>query len=132
MRVEKNYKVAGRKFEIFFEKDEYVFCVKRLSGSRNITLDTLYTIAKDNLILTFPDYHLDGYQVRNIVYEYLKNNVPGYSIPGSTSKFTYDIDKSVIKVIYEQITRKYIKRRSSKYHFKIDTNNLTVLEFKKM
>lgn len=46
MTVEKDYKVAGRKFEIFFEKDNNVFCGKKLSASKEIKVDTLYTISR--------------------------------------------------------------------------------------
>lgn len=132
MMVEKDYKVAGRKFEIFFEKDNYVFCGKRLSGSRDIKVDTLYTIAKDSLILTFPDYNLEGYQLKNIVYVYLKENITSYSILEGKNKFKFNIDKSLIRIVYEQITHKYIRRKSTKYYFTIDTKNLKIVDFKKL
>lgn len=132
MKGEKDYKVAGRKFEIFFEKDNNVFCGKRLSGSKDIKVDTLFTISKDSLIMTFPDYHLEGYQVKNIVYAYLKDNIPGYGILAGKNKFKYNIDKYLIKIVYEQITHKYIKRKSEKYYFMLDSKNLNIVDFKKL
>lgn len=132
MTVEKDYKVAGRKFEIFFEKDNNVFCGKKLSASKEIKVDTLYTISKDSLMMTFPDYHLEGYQVKNIVYAYLKDNIPGYGILDGKNKFKYKIDKSLIKIVYEQITHKYIKRKSTKYYFILDSKNLNIVDFKKL
>lgn len=130
MAVEKYYKVAGRKFEIFFEKDNYLYCGKRLSGNKEIKLDTLYIILKDELIQTFPDYHVDGYQVRNVIYEYLKKNIPEYRISGLGNNFTYTVDKSIITVVYEQITHRYIARKSRKFYIKINAKDLTILEFK--
>ncbi|MBW3522880.1 hypothetical protein [Chryseobacterium sp. NKUCC03_KSP] len=132
MAVDRDYKVAGRKFEIFFEKDDNVFCGKRLSGDRDIKLDTLFSIAKDDLITTFPDYHLDGYQVRNIVYSYLKENIMGYGVLAGKNKFKYSIDKSLVKIVYEQMTNKYILSKSTKYYFKLDTKNMKIVDFTKL
>lgn len=133
MRQSKMYKVTGKKLEIFFEKNNTFFLGRNLVSGSNETMikvDTLYVIPKENLVNYFPDYQLEGDDVREIVYKYLYKNIPGFS-GNINSKFVYKIDKNILEVDYNNITRKYVTKKSATYHFKINTDNLEILEFKK-
>lgn len=133
MRQSKMYKVTGKKLEIFFEKNNMFFLGRNLiSGSSGtvIKVDTLYIIPKENLINYFPYYHLEGDDVRAVVYKYLYKNIPGFS-GNISSRFTFKLDKNIINVDYVNITHRYIAKKSTSYHFKINTDSLEILEFKK-
>ncbi|WP_449386709.1 hypothetical protein [Chryseobacterium lineare] len=133
MRQSKMYKVTGKKLEIFFEKDNTFFLGRNLlagTDKTSIKVDTLYIISQKILVNYFSDYQLEGEDVRDVVYKYLYKNIPGFS-GNISSKFTYKIDKNIIDVDYKNITRKYIAKKSAIYHFKINTENLKILEFKK-
>ncbi|WP_374459886.1 hypothetical protein [Chryseobacterium taeanense] len=133
MKQSKMYKVTGKKLEIFFEKDNTFFLGRNLlSGSdgKMVKVDTLYTIPKESLVTHFPAYHLEGDDVRDVIYKYLYKNIPGFS--GTVnSKFTYKLDKNIIDVDYKNISRRYIIKKSTGYHFKISTDDLKILDFKK-
>jgi hypothetical protein len=133
MRQSKMYKVTGKKLEIFFEKKNTFFLGRNLvSGSNGtmIKVDTLYVIPKENLVNYFPDYQLEGDDVREMIYKYLYKNIPGFN-ENIGSRFTFKLDKNIINVDYVNITRRYIAKKSAIYHFKINTENLKILEFKK-
>jgi len=133
MKQSKVYKISGKKLEIFFEKNDTFFLGRNLlSGNERTTIkaDTLYIISKENLMSYFPDYQLEGEEVREVVYKYLRENIPNFS-GNMNSRFTYTLDKNILNVDYENITRRYIVKKSAVYHFKIHTGTLKILEFKK-
>lgn len=132
MKVEKDYKVSGRKFEIFYEKDDLIYCGKNLTANKNIKVDTLYIIPKRLLLPEFSAYHLDGYQVRDAVYQYLRSNVKGFTNHDYKNHFIYKVDKNIITVMLEQVSHKYLLRKSIKYLLKVDTAKLEIQEFKKL
>lgn len=133
MKQSKKYKVVGKKLEIFFEKDNTFFIGRNmLSGNdkKSVKVDTLFTIPKMNLVTAFPDYHLERDDVRDVVYKYLYKNVPGFS--GTVnSTLIYKLDKNIIDVDYENVTRKYVIKKTTLYHFKISADDLKILDFKK-
>ncbi|SEM47829.1 hypothetical protein SAMN05421856_103447 [Chryseobacterium taichungense] len=133
MKQSKKYKVVGKKLEIFFEKDNTFFLGRNMlpgNDKKSVKVDTLYTIPKMNLVAAFPDYHLEGDDVRDVVYRYLYKNVPGFS--GTVnSTLIYKLDKNIIDIDYENVTRKYIIKKTALYHFKISTDDLKILDFKK-
>ncbi|WP_346986199.1 hypothetical protein [Chryseobacterium sp. POE27] len=113
MRQSKMYKVTGKKLEIFFEKDNTFFLGRNLlagTDKTSIKVDTLYIISQKILVNYFPDYQLEGEDVRDVVYKYLYKNIPGFS-GNISSKFAYKIDKNIIDVDYKNITRKYIAKK---------------------
>lgn len=133
MKQSKRYKVSGKKLEIFFEKNNIFFLGRNLlSGNDRTTIkvDTLYIIPKENLVNCFPDYQLEGEEIREVVYKYLHENIPDFS-GNVNSRFIYRLDKNILNVDYENITRRYIVKKSAVYHFKIHTDTLKILEFKK-
>ena len=63
------YKVAGKKFEVLYDKNDIVICGKPLSNDRiNIKVDTLFFVNKRELESFFPNYYLEGETVRNIIW----------------------------------------------------------------
>lgn len=128
------YKVAGKKFEVLYDKNDIVICGKPLSNDRiNIKVDTLFFVNKRELESFFPNYYLEGETVRNIIFEHLKKIYGNEATPGNKKNiFKYYLDNNLLIVEYEQTNWRYIVNRTNKYRFIIDPLKIKVLEMEKL
>lgn len=127
MNQAKDYKVSGKKLEIFKDDTDFLFCAKfeKIDGN-NFFAESVFVIPKGELLKIFPNYYVEGYQLRAMIYDFLLKNSENYSVNGFKNRFIYELVGNEFNVHYSQYKGKKIV---NKYFFVI-SENLQITESK--